>query len=201
MIKKISRKRCRALYSKLPWSVYHREQYVFPKIYREHVLTLNSKSAKTHTRNMAVALQVLLQSMGYERLIFMGDSTIPWLYRRSDYKPAKEGVDYLAANKVTKTFNGGLIVNVNEIHIFVKHLFWLVRTNTVLAYVHGINDDQNIIVNVCQHGSIHFCTLDEETDKLFNQHLPSSKLRFREGNTCNQPWSKWGKITGRKLMV
>lgn len=201
MLRKIVRKKCLLQYPKIPTSIPYRAKYVFPKIYKEYVLTLPSKSAKTHARNIGIALQVLLRNMGIERLIFMGDSTLPWLYRQSDYKPAKEGEEYLIANKVNKTFNGGLMVDIDDINVFVKHLFWLVRTNTVLAYVHGIDEGQHIIVNVCQYGSIHSCALDEETDKLFLQHLPSSGLQFREGDTCNNPWGKRSKIKGRTLLV
>ena len=201
MIRKIPRKKCLLQYPKMPWSIPYREKYVFPKIYDEHVLTLLSKSAKTHAKNIAIALQILLQNMRYDKIIFLGDSTIPWLYRQSEYKPAKEGLDYLIANKLSKTFNGGLVVDTTDINPFLKHLYWLVRTNTVLAYVHGIDEGQHIIINVCQYGSIHFCTLDEETDKLFHRHLQSSGLQFREGGTCNSPWSKWGKIKGRTLLV
>jgi len=201
MIKKLSRKRCLQQYTNLPWSMPYREKYFFPKIYQQYYLTLPSKSAKGHAKYLGIKLQALIKAMGYPELIFMGDSTLPWLFRSSDYKPAKEAVDYLIANKLTKTFNGGLLLNTNEVGIFIKHLYWLVRTNTVLAYVHGIDAGQNIIVNVCQHGTIHFNTLNKKADDLFNKHFASPGFQFRVGNTCYSPWQNKPGIKGRSLAV
>ena len=40
--------------------------------------------------------------MGYSELIFLGDLKIPWLSREHDYKPAKQGLQYLVENKIGK---------------------------------------------------------------------------------------------------
>ncbi len=201
MMQKINRKQCLLQYPKLPWGIPYREKYYFPKVYKQYVLTLPSKSAKGHAKNIAAALQVLMQNMGYDKLVFLSDCTIPWLYRQSDYKPAHEGVDYLIANKVSKTFNGGLLVDTQDINPFIKHLFWLVRTNNVLAYVHGMDEGQHVVVNVCQYGNIHFYTQDEETDKMFNMQLPATGLHLLDTPNCYEPFSKNGRIAGRTIAV
>lgn len=131
----------------------------------------------------------------------MGDSTTPWVFRHSDYKPAKEAVDYLIENKLTQTFNGGLLIGNNEMAIFIKHLFWLVRTSIVFAYVYGIDAGQNILVNICQHGIVHFYTLNKKTDGLFNRYLPLSGFQLRQGNNCYSSWQNKPAIKGRSLAV
>lgn len=166
-----------------------------------YVLTLSSKSAKGHAKNIALYLQKLLQGMGIGELVFMSDTTVALLNREVDYKPSKEAAEYLAANYVSKTFNGGLIAGTQYIYPFIQHLFWLVRTNSVAGYVYGIDFSQHIVVNICQYGNVHFDTLDEETDKLFNKSFPASGFIFREGSTCFSPWQKTGKIEGRSLIV
>lgn len=201
MITTIPRRKCRQLYPKLPISKYHRNQFIYPEIYKLYVLTLPSKSAKGHAKNIALCLQKLLKGMGVDKLVFMDDIDIAWLHRDSDYKPAKEAVEYLVANGISKTFNGGLAAGVEDIPAFLKHLYWLVRTNTLLGYVYGVDEAQRIVVNVCQHGGVHFDTLDEEADKLFHKNLSASGFIFREGNTCFSPWQQTGKIDGRTLVV
>lgn len=201
MITTIPRRKCRRLYPKLPISKYHGNQFIYPKIYKLYVLTLPSKSARGHAKNIALCLQKLLKGMGIDKLIFMGDIDAPWLYRNSDYKPAKEGVDYLTGIGLSKIFSGGLVVSLQDVYPFFQHLYWLIRTNTISWYVHGIDEKQSIIVNVCQHGGVHIDTLDEETNKLFNKSLPASGFIFRQENTCFDPWQKTVKIKGRSLIV
>lgn len=201
MMQKIPRKQCLLQYPKLPWSIPYREKYYYPKVHKQYVLTLPSKSAKGHAKNIADALQVLLKNMGYSKLIFMGDSTIPWLYRQSGYEPANDGINYLVQNKVSKTFNGGLAVDVNELGSFVKQLFWLVRTNTILPQVYGLDEGQHIVVNICKYGNIHFDTLDEEGDEMFDKHLPATGLHLLDAPNCYEPFGKGGQIAGRTITI
>lgn len=201
MISAISRRKCRLLYPKLPVAKYRYNKLIYPRIYNQYVLTLPSKSAKGHAKNTGLSLQKLLMGMGIEKIVFMPEINVAWLHRDSDYKPAKEAVEYLIATGMSKTFNGGLLVSVQDIPVFLKHLYWLVRTNIVLAYVYGVDEAQHIVVNICKDGGVHFDTLDEETDKLFHLAFASSGFIFREGNTCFSPWQETSKIKGRTLIL
>lgn len=201
MLTTLSRATCRKHYPSLPTSKYRQSVLTYPKIYGQYVFTLPSKSAQGHAKNIAIALQKLMVKMGYDKLVFMGDANTPWLYRTSDYKPAKAAVEYLASFNLSKTFDGGLVVNVDELYPFITHLFWLVRTNTVLPYVYGINEGQNILVNICQYGSLHIDALDKAADDLLQANIALAGLKEREGNTCLEPWGKRGKIIERQLTV
>jgi len=125
--------------------------------------------------------------MGIDKLIFLGDSTIPWLFRcdKHDYYNAvQEAFAYLKANKVSKSFNGGLMVETAEVAEFAKHLFWLTRTNGIVQYVYGMDEHQKIMLRACHHGNIHFDTLDETTYKLFHRVLSSTGLHLLDGDVC-----------------
>lgn len=201
MIKTFSRAASRKKYPSLPISKYRESVLTYPKVYKSYVFTLPSKSARGHAKSIALSIQRVMINMGYEHLIFMGDTTTPWLYKISDYIPTKAALDYLIENNITKTFNGGLIVNINELYPFIAHLFWLVRTNTVLPNVYGIDEWQNILVNICQYGNLHIDTLNKTADNLLHANISSSGLHARKGNTCTEPWGRGGKIEGRSVLV
>jgi len=201
MITKLSRKNCLQLYPKLPWSIPYREMYVFPKVYKQYVLTLPSKTAKGHAKNIGIALQMLVTAMRYEKLIFLGDTTTPWLYRQNSYRPAQEAADYLTRHTIGKTFNGGLLVDTTRLPEFTKHLFWLVRSNIVLPVVYAMDEEQHIVINLCQYGNLHICTLDKKTDSAFNKALPITGLQFLDAVTCYEIFGKGGNIAGRKVLI
>jgi hypothetical protein len=201
MIKKLSRKRCLQLYPKLPWSIPRREKYVFPKTYNQYIITLQSKTAKSHAKNIAVALQQLVQAMGYGKLVFLGDTTVPLLYQQNKYKPVQEAQQYLQANKISDTFNGGLLVDAGDLPVFVRHLFWLVRGNAALPIVYAMDEGKHIVANLCHYGNIHFFTLDEATDKLFNATLAATGMAFLKGPYCYEAFGRKGKIGGREVVM
>lgn len=199
MIVPLSRTQCRQLCPKLPISKYRRSKLVYPAVYKMYVLTLPSKSAKGHAKNIGLCLQKLLEGMGIGELAFMGDTNAALLQLKTGYKPVKEAIEFLAAYYVTKTFNGGIIAHTQDMYPLIQHLFWLVRTNSIAGYVYGMDLRQRILLNICQYGAIHFDTLDEGTDNLFQKAFTASGFIFREGNACFSPWQKTGMIKGRTL--
>jgi len=53
----------------------------------------------------------------------------------------------------------------------------------------------NIVATVCQYGNLHFSTLNEETDTIFNKVLTQTGLYISTNNDCGA-----GRIAGR-IMV
>jgi len=200
MLIKLKRSDCFDQYPKFPWSIEYRNKHFFPETYNRYVLTLPSKTVKSYAKELAVALLSLMQSMGYEKLVFLGDSTVAWLHQQNDYKPVREAVAYLTGNKVSKTFNGGLIVNTDEIGEFAKHLFWLVRCNAAFPNVHAMDEGEHIIISLCKYGNIHFYTLDEATDNLLKEQLPSVELYFLNTGTCYERFGKKRHIAHRETV-
>ena len=203
MLSKIDRLSCFQRYPKFPWSKYHGNKYFFPPVYGQYTITLNSKTVKSHAKNIGSALQLLVEQMKFDALMFIGDSTLPWLYRANDfdYKPVADAFEYLKNNGISKTFNGGVVLTVTGIAEFTKHLFWLTRTNGIVQYVYAMDENQQILLRVCQHGSIHFYTLDDATDKLFNEKLPASGLHLLDSVTCYEAFGKHGQIAHRTIVL
>lgn len=201
MIKKISRERCYGMYPKFPSTFAVSDQFTYPDLFKSYTLTVESKSAKGHAKNIAVALQQLAVSMNITSFIFLGDTGVAWLSQENDYGPVKEAMQFLEAEKIGKKFNGGLQVKTEDLIGFIPHLFWLVRCNAALPIFYFMNEEQTVLGNFCQYGNIHFSTLNKSADKLFHKHLAQSGLKIFTDTYCYESFSKTRKITGRGLSV
>jgi hypothetical protein len=204
MVTKIKRQDCINQFPQLPLKVYNpkEEDYDlnFPNTFASYNLTVSSKSFRGHIKLLGTALTDLTTYMGFDKLIFLGDLDIAWLYRNHDFKPAKEGLNYLVENKIGKKFNGALQVDTTDLATFTKHLAWLIRSNAVLATVHFIDPGQNIIGTICQYGNLHIYTTDRKADKLFKEQITRTKLDYLTEN-CYNKFSKSSAIKGRQFSL
>jgi len=204
MLIKINRQSCLNKYSTFPLSSYNytkeEEEFFYPEVFKSYVLTLLSRSFKGHTKLLGSELKKLTEEIGYDSLIFLGDSKLPWLYQDNEYKPAKEARQYLINNKLGKRFNGALQVNNSELLTFTKHLSWLTRCNATLPYIYFIDKGQNIIGNICKYGNLHLDTLNEKTDKLIRIVIGKSQFKYLD-STCYNQFGKTSAITGRQIVL
>lgn len=205
MLIKINRQACLSKYPCLPQRHYNpdtdEEDYNYPKVFKTYILTVASKSFKGHTTQLGTALVQLTTQFHYDRLIFLGDTPMAWLYQKNDYKPAKEAQTYLVAHKVGKRFNGGLEVEKQDLLSFIKHLSWLTRCNAVLPYVYFTDSGQNMIGHICQYGNLHLDTLNVLTDNQLKAFVETSKLTYLKDNNCSDQFGKKLAITGRRIAV
>ena len=196
MLIKINRKDCLNKYKVFPLRWYDdvkEEEYFYPKTFYSYILTLASKSFKGHLNLLGVELSKLVQHLGSDTLLFLGDNDLPWLNQPREYKPVKEAQQYITENKVGKRFNGALQMSLLELPTFVKHLCWLIRCNATLPYFHFVDAGQNVLGNICQYGNIHLYGLNKETNTLINPYIARSKFEFLEEN-CSDSFSKSGAI-------
>jgi len=204
MLIKINRQDCLKKYQAFPLSWYNsvkdEEEFFYPKVFRSYILTIPSKSFKGHIKTLCIALSELTKGLGYDTLIFLGDTERAWLYQDNDYKPVKGAQQYLIDNKIGKRFNGALQIDLSELPTFVKHLAWLARCNAALPYIHFTDTRQNIIGSICKYGNLHIDTLNEKTDKLFKILIDKTPLRYLDGNCYNQ-FGKTSAIAGRQTVV
>ncbi len=205
MLIKINRQDAISEYPKLPLRAYNSEKedydFFYPETFTGYVLTLPSKSFKGHIKLLAIEIANLTTHLGFDKLIFLGDTTVPWLYREHDFKQAKEGLQFLADNKIGKRFNGALQVGTDQFPTFIKHLSWLVRTNAILSYVYFIDPGQNVIGTICQYGNLHIYTVNKKANKLLKELIDQSKFKSLTDGTCDNKFSKSSVIKGRKLNV
>jgi hypothetical protein len=204
MIRKIKRTDCLDKYNTFPlrWYDELKEEEVFyaPKTFNSYILTLTSKSFKGHLSILGTELGILIQELGSDNLIFLGDNKLPWLHQPREYKPVKEAQQYLTANKIGKRFNGALQVSFLELPTFIKHLGWLIRCNAALPYFHFVDTGQNVLGNICQYGNIHLCTLKPETELPITSFVERSKFEFTD-SSCTNTFSKSGAIIGRQILI
>lgn len=201
MLIKIDRQEAIDRFPNLPLRHYDPKEdedvFNYPKVFANYVLTLPSKSYKGHIKLLGTQLVSLVNSLGYDNLIFLGDIDIAWLRRFNTYESFQESLQYLADNKINKRFNGALQVNTGEMPIFIKHLAWLVRTNGILPYVHFIDPEQSIIGNICKYGNLHVSPGNKMADKKFKKVIAKSSFTYLTGESCYNKFSKSGAIKGR----
>ncbi len=184
MIKKIARKPFLEKYPEFIQDIYYRNKYISPETFSSYILFVEAGSTVGLCNNLSKGLTKLIKKLKYENVSFLGDTTLPWLSRDHDYKPVKRGLDYLVEKKISKSFNGAIQVDTNELPEFLKHLFWLVRCNGIVIYAHFSDPGFNIMGSICQYGNIHISTLNEETNIAFNQVLPETGLNISTTNEC-----------------
>lgn len=205
MLTKIRRQDCLTQFQTFPLRSYNREkdeeEFYYPKVYKSYILTLPSKSFKGHVTALGQEVVKLAKAFQSDTLVFLGDTELPWLNQSNNYKPAKEAQEYLTGKKIGKRFNGALQVDTSELPIFVKHLAWLTRCNAALPYFHFINEQQSIVGNICQYGSLHLETLNELSDKLLYAFVEASKFELGSENSCGNWSGKTSAISGRQTTL
>ncbi len=176
MLKKISRKVFLEKYPNFIQASPYRNKYISPEIYDSYILGVEWRSTTGLCNSIAKEASKFLSMFGYEELCFLGDTTIPWLFRDHDYAPVKKALEYLKNNKISKSFNGAIRVSMQDFPEFMRHLFWLVRCNGIVIYAHFSDPGFNIIASICQYGNIHLSTLNEASDAAFNDALAKTNL-------------------------
>lgn len=201
MIRKISRGRCLSTWKKMPYSFNAGDELFYPDIYESYILTIASKSAKGHAKAISTGIYNLLNSMGCGSLIFMGDTTTPWLYQHNNYPPVNAALGFIRQQKAGDTYNGAFMVSLESLPEFLVHLFWLVRCNASLPVIYGLDEGEHLLLNFCQYGNLHLSTLDKKTDSALHRSLPQSGLHLFTDGYCYESFSKKGRVSGRGLVV
>lgn len=188
MLVQIKRQECLEKYKQFPTRVLDKVSNDFIEFYPEsfsfYILTTGHKTFRGRISALGIEMSKLIKNAGYQNLLFLGNEDIPWRYRNSDFKPAKAALDYLEQNKVSKRYNGALQVEAQDLAIYVKHLAWLTRCNTVLPYVYFTDPDHNIIGHVCQYGNLHINILNAKTEVDLLPYFKNSKLSVLADKYC-----------------
>jgi hypothetical protein len=191
MLKKISRKAFLNTYPNFPTTDYRKDIYTFPNYHKQYILYVEAKSTRGLCNIVSQELAKLTTLLDYENISFLGDNTAPWLFREHDYKPVTTALNYLAENKISKSFNGAILTNAHNQTEFTKHLFWLVRCNGVVFYPYFSDVNFNIVGTICQYGNIHLSTLNQKSDQLLNNMIQKTKFIITDKSKCT------GRIYGR----
>ena len=205
MLIKIDRQDAINKFPILPLRHYDRKKdedvFKSPKVFANYVLTLPSKSYRGHQKLFGTQISHLVENLGYDHLIFLGDIDIAWLKRLDSYEIFQEALQYLADNKIGKRFNGALQVDIKQIQSFIKNLSWLVRTNGIVQYVYFTDPGQNIVADICQYGNLHISTKNKAADMKFKEAISKSTFNYLTDESCYNKFSKSNAIKGRTIVV
>ena len=201
MLTKITRKDCLKKFPAIPHTSLNRNKIYYPQTVKNYTLTVDAKSIRSYVNNFSKESGSLFQLLGFESLIFLGDNGLPWLKQDHDYAPVKNALTYLQQNKVTKSFNGGLLVNREELLEFIKQIFWLIRCCAALPYFHFTDENQNVVGNICQYGNLHLDTLNRTIDKKFNASIKSVAFIRIPAMSCTNKFGKTSAIRNRRTIV
>lgn len=203
MLTKINRRDCLDKYPNFPSRIYDdkkdEEALFYPKIIKSYILTLPSKTFKGHVSTLAAELTRLTKAVHADTLIFLGDTETSWLYQDNDYKPAKDALDYLKDKNIGKRFNGALQVDTTELPVFIRHIAWLTRCNAALPYFYFIDEQKNILGNICKYGNLHLDTLHEQANHHLTRFMQTSKFAYGDNNSCHNWFGKTSAISGRQI--
>lgn len=162
----------------------------YPKVFACHIVTLPSKSFKGHQKLLAQQISLLVGYYGYNQLIFLGDTDIPWLKRLNSNKIFQTELMYLVDHKIGKRFNGAFKVDLDEMPIFIKNLSRLVRTNGIVPYVHFTDPGQNFFAHICQYGNLHITTTNKTADKKLTKIIDQTEFEYLPYINCIDKFSK-----------
>jgi hypothetical protein len=189
MIKRINRNKCLETYRKFPQADNFKEEFFFPRVYKNYFLTLFPQPEKIYIKSLSTAITNLVKHLNYDSLIFLGDTKTPLLYLHQDQnnkKAAKAAIDYLIRNKIGKKFNGALKVDITGLPGFLEHLYFLTSANATLPTVHFMDKDETIVANICQYGVLHLSTLNKKIDNAFRA-FNKTQIQFQFHGKCISP--------------
>jgi hypothetical protein len=176
------------------------ETYHFPETIANAAFILEASSFSRLALKAGKALAAALASLGADSLVFLGDNKIPWRRRDVSCPPARRGLEYLEVKGIGRRFNGGLQFGVDELPVAMRHLLWLVRTNTFLPYLWFTEPAQRFIASPCQYGGLHLSILAGQDANAILKAFSENGFLQVDASSCNERFSKGG-IRGRTIPV
>ncbi|WP_339756824.1 hypothetical protein [Algoriphagus aquimarinus] len=158
-------------------------------------LTSSKKDSQGYLNDLGQSLTDL--SRDYGELIILGDWNTPWLNQQNDYPPVAKALQFLS-QKIDKKFNGGFVLNSDEISEFTPYLFWLTRCNASLPEFMMTFKNSKTVIEICKYGVLHLEFYGEqEREKLMNFF---NDREFEEVDSCNDP-IEFDNFKGRKIKI
>jgi hypothetical protein len=182
MLKKISREDCLKKYPLFPLWHYDEdrdeEDFFYPDIISGQWIELSTKNDEDLTIKLAKELTSLFKSLGIEYLVFLGDTEQPWLstmaLERKEYMPLVEAVGYFMHHQFDAGFNGGTLVSIDNLEVFLIHFYTLVRCDASLPYFHFIDNSQQILGTIHYSGQIRIDRFHEQANQLLEKHISNT---------------------------
>lgn len=201
MLLKIKRQDCLNAFDKFPQCDEEKDIFIYPKVFKNYVLTLSSKTLISHGKNLGKEIIDFTKYFEFEKLIFLGDTNQYWLKQYNPYSQVKESYNYLLKNKINLRFNGGIEAKISDLNLFINRLFWLIRCNAAFPNVYFMDEKQTFLLHICKYGNVHLDVLDKKMYKQFESFLICSNFHVLDDSVCTESFSKYGSISGRKIIL
>lgn len=150
---------------------------------------------------MAAAAAQLFHDLGITSLVFLGDGINAWRCQKNEHPPVKAALRFLKYNKISKRFNGALVMSQTHWPAFFLHLFWLQRCNAALPGIYFLDDEQRFLGHFCRYENIHFDLLKEGLEDVFKSALSGNSLTIAKDNKCVPLYWHGNGIKGRQTVV
>lgn len=138
----------------------YKEQYVSSKI-----LHLNINDISCYTDILGEKLISLLKSINAESVAIILNTKCDWFIQKNNYKPVRKALKELREIVGKKNYYGAFDVDLKYLKQMIEILFWLVRCNASLPYIHLICEKQKVSFMICKYGNLHIGIYSKEIDE------------------------------------
>lgn len=165
------------------------------KFLESQLIISSKKNTTEYLKDIANGLERIRIELGETDLMVLGIDNTPWLYQENEYLPVKNALNYLK-QRIDKKFDGGFLLNKEDILEFVPHLFWLTRCNASLPYFYISFPKSLTIISICKYGVLHFDFYNQsEKVKILNI---LSDMNFQKIDNCEDP-VEFDRFDGRQI--
>lgn len=173
-----------------------RDKNPHPNFHLDYDGSLNFTCKQKNTTSYINALTIALENLGVyfnqEYIIILADRTIPWLCEKTDFE--ETDFDTIDNNqlsnalknlkeKIDNAFNGGFLLEREELKEFIPDLFWLETDNTLLTRSIIGYSNCSFVMNICEYGGLHIHFYNTKEKNEVVSVLKSSG--FTEVEDCN----------------
>jgi hypothetical protein len=184
MLKKISREECLKKYPVFPLRFYDEvadeEDFFYPKVISGKWMGLGVDNDETFPAILARELAILLSSLGIEYIIFLGDTEQSWIFKmslkRKESLTCSKAIGYFIKHHIDTTFNGGVIVDKEELEPFLNHFYTLVVCGGPLPYFHFIDNNKLFLGTIHYSGQIRIHRFNKRANQLFERQIAYTKF-------------------------
>ena len=145
-------------------------------------------SSKTYVdeylNDLSNSIEGLRNHLKSQNLIVIADWPTPWLAQENEYAPVKKALEFLKII-VSTDFDGGFLLNGEDLRAFIPHLFWLTRCNASLPDFLMAFENSKTIFSICKYGILHIESYDQDELKAINHYFKIKN--FIEVDECIDP--------------
>jgi hypothetical protein len=185
MLQKVSRDDCLKKNPVFPLRHYDdisdEEDFIYPKAIPGKWMAIDTKDDTTFSTKLAEELTHLFTELGIQCLTFLGDTDQSWIskqgLKRKDYLPFSKAITYFTRHEISSSFNGGVIVSIDELKTFLTHFYTLVRCDASLPYFHFIDEKQQFLGTIHYSGQIRIDRFNEQADFMLERHISGTQFK------------------------